>query len=366
LVSFTDPNCFSELQLLDFAKCGGLMKKLFFTLILLFNYSLGWSQSDTIGGHDGGGGQGVVCYEGSEIRSVELLDFYEGRILEDYEIESFPGDYLQIYDHVTKSKSPTSRIAKFFSVAPQAVKFKFLSKGLRLNKIEDSGSFVLPVDCKIEQIANFQGVKRVFIVQDFWEKMSETDKAGLYMHEYLWFLERLKGVKKSIRVRRNVARFFSKNFNFIGDPVVGSVGDLDCVAYDKDNDYQSTQFLLSKIHGTNQCKLSFYYLNGERVFTKHESILEGCDEFIFTEPWVNFPVDIKSSFEVYDEKSRSLTHLVSLSVSSTKSSHDDESYERSYGLQVKNLEFPGLDDEKELGLLCNGGITQEDMQDVWW
>ena len=344
------------------------MKNLLIGLAVLASSTSLFAQGGAMGGHDGGGGQGVVCYEGSTIKSVELLDFYEGKVLDGLETEKFSGDYLNIYQEVVKAKSPSSRMVDYMKYAGEVIKFSFLPKGERLTTINDSGSFIIPSNCKIEQIANFQGVKRIFIVSDFWEKMSPTDKAGLYMHEYLWFRERLQGVPKSVRARRNVARYFAKNFSFPVDPMEAKVGDIDCVAAPSDSDEQQpTGFLMSKIEGTNNCKLSFYDLNGERVLNKHEAIFEGCDEYKFSEPQLNYPVDISSSVLVTDEQTGNMTHSIRMSVESKATPESNfKSYERIYKLKVTNLEFPGISDEKQLRFYCNAGITEDDIQNPWW
>lgn len=343
------------------------MKQFLLGLSLLTCSTLAWSQGGTMGGHDGGGGQGVVCYQNGKIQSVELLDFYEGRTLEGLTIGQYEGKYLDIYKEVIAKKAPSSRAKAFLEYADKTVKFTFLKKGERLKEIEDSGSFIIPAGCKIEQVANYQGVNRIFIVTDFWEKMSETDRAGLYMHEYLWARERkMGGIQKSIRARRTVARFFAANYEFAGDPVEAKVGDLDCVAADDQNeDIQPTGFLISKIEGTNSCKLSFYDLNGERVFNKHEAVLERCNDFKFEAPALEERVETGDIVMVTDAQSKALTHELWMNVESKLSSTPGY-YERVYTIKINNLEFPNMSDKKPMRFYCSAGITEEDLESPVW
>ena len=343
------------------------MKQLLFGFSLFACSTLAWSQGGTMGGHDGGGGQGVVCYQNGEIKSVELLDFYEGRTLEGLSIGKYEGKYSDIYKEVVAKKAPSSRAKEFLNYASQRIKFTLMQPGERLKIIEDSGSFIIPAGCKIEQVANFQGLNRIFIVSDFWDKMSDTDRAGLYMHEYLWAYERTLGaVEKSVRARRTVARFFATNYEFSGDPVEAKVGDIDCVAGDEVNeDIQPTGFLVSKIEGTNSCKLSFYNLNGERVFNKHEAVLERCDDYKFVGPVQKERVDTGDIVTVTDAQTKDLTHELWINVES-KPYDNQGNYERVYTLKINNLEFPNMSDKKPRRFYCNAGITEDDLQNPWW
>ena len=194
------------------------MKILIFLIALVsFNVSAEIFKLDGVS--DGGGGRGVVCKntDGS-IASVELLDFFEGKNLEGYTIPDRAGDYHTIIQNEfvqkTKDRPHLSYLSKEW--LPKVNNgLKILPPGFRLEKVEDSGEiFNLPSNCTIEQLANFQGISRIFVVGDFWNKMSETSKAGLVVHELLWFVERFTGVESSSRTRRTVARYFASDFQF--------------------------------------------------------------------------------------------------------------------------------------------------------
>lgn len=168
------------------------------------------------GGVDGGGGQVIVCYDKEVIKSVELLDIYEGKLLENLEFKNEDlkyREYLEKLINKTQFQKTQALLSKSLSIEKS---FKFLPPKGRLRLITDADVIFIPEDnpegCKIEQIANFQGFNRVFIVGDFWKLLSPMNKAALILHEYLWYIEREMGNKKSSRVRRTVARLFSSNF----------------------------------------------------------------------------------------------------------------------------------------------------------
>lgn len=221
------------------------------------------------GGHDGGGGQGVVCYEGGEITSVRLLDTYEGEILEGLSIPSYAESAENIYqtilnDYAWYFKSIGGE--KFLQNFPNT--FRFLPKGIRLNLIEDSKPIFIPQGCKIEQLANYQGGKRIFVVGDFWNKLSETDKAALYLHELIWTYERENGVPYSARARRTVARMISTDF-IVTAPSTRPRGYMYCDVKDQKTNIVTHSFWFDG----KENAIRFGKINGELSFVGHKGIL---------------------------------------------------------------------------------------------
>lgn len=341
-------------------------------LALVFLFVSTTSFAKILGGHDGGGGRGIVCYDQKgAIESVELLDFFEGRTLEGYSIPEYQADYKTIYAEVIK-KAASAKILKTLLKADRIEKgLKFLPAGVRLNPIEDSNEIFIPSNCKIEQLANFQGVSRIFIVKDFWDKLTETSKAGLLMHEYVWYLERESGVKSSARARRTVARFFAENFDFGKIELDVKIGDINCNAINPYVDLGEglkknwgASFYSTEIPGTNSCLLSFTHLNSVLNYTKHTAILKDCSDWNFGKAWQTsddsrYISNMTRSLEVISAPDNTLSHTVMLSLNVVNG-------ERIFTLRSYNKEFPGFDDSKDMRLDCGHPLDATDLEDAWW
>lgn len=240
------------------------MKLLIVSLMMMSSLTSASTQAKRVGGHDGGGGQGVVCYNPQgEIESVKLLDFYEGEILYGLNVPEYEGTPLEIIKEVSE-KFPYLNDAGFkdeMSITFNS--FRFLPPGIRLKEINDGNViYRIPNDCKIEQIANFQGISRIVIVGDFWEKMSPTHKAGLILHERFWYEERSGQIKHSARVKRNVARIFSDNLSLEKQEPRDSYADT--VTCNTEFGRNLTFFSLD-----SDGNINFSWLGGERVFLKY-------------------------------------------------------------------------------------------------
>ena len=319
-----------------------------FFLCLLFPITL-FAQADVKGG---GGGLGVVCYNSQEeIQSVELLDFYEGKNLEGYNIPERTGDYKSIYQEVTSRKAPWEPNYLGYGLE-LAKKFKFLASGVRLKPTLDAGEILIPKGCKVEQIVNYQGTSRVFVVSDFWNHMSETNRAGLVLHERLWSSAKEAGDSTSARTRRTVARFFSEDF-FFEEPefikLLNEPGLKFCWAKNPrhltDSEVPSTGFYVTPISGSTDCKLSFRWLNGLPVQTNQTALLNDCNKFVGNED----PIASRSQIvHVMSHPDDVQTHEM-IFTRDIKVENNTASTIRE--IRVSNLEFPGYN-ETNLKLEC--------------
>ena len=311
------------------------------------------------GGSDGGGGNGVVCFNpenAKEILSVELLDFYEGRVLEGHEYSERSGEYLSIFNQVAKEKAASKLVSIILEYGNTLNKgFKFLPKGVKLRPIDDSNEIFIPENCRIEQIANFQGPSRIFIVSDYWNYLSETNKAGLLMHEQLWWMERQRGYESSARARRTVARFFADNYKFEKINHEVKVGDLYCVSGNLDMTYYKTSFFVIR-QSDDKCLFSFENLNGAPAYSKTEFINHYCNQFMYSANGNGFST--VHEVEVYPE--RSISHYIRLDVRSFPDG--DRAVARK--IHIQNLEFPGFDDKMD-NLQCSP-IREENLEFPWW
>ena len=300
------------------------------------------------GGTDGGGGRGVVCFTDSTqevIESVEVLDLYEGRMLEGYKIPERSGEYETIYKDVVRQKAADYGIKEALLSANELVEgFKFLPKGVRLNKVDDSSEIFIPSNCSIEQLVNFQGKSRIFVVSDFWNRLSETSKAALLMHEWIWAGEREFGTKTSVRARRTVARFFAEDYDFGKKELHMTQEDYLCTAGEENSEMPviGASFVLSKVNGGKSCNLTFMFLNNTVTYSQQTAVIEGCELFDFDS---EVPQAENSGFaaaaNVISHNDNSNTHRIILK---TKPGQKNT-------IDIMNLEFPGFD-QKNLTLTC--------------
>lgn len=174
-------------------------------------------------GNDRGHGGGVVvCRDTNrKVLSVELLDFYENRILRD--IEPDLGDNTLSYN--TKIEIALSRIEKLDPVRARRYRQKaldFLSKtkfteGVILPNTNDFGHVPLATGCEIEQLASQRDIrlpqdKSYLINKDLWEHplLSNASRAGLILHELVYFDALQLGHLNSMFSRYYVALMSSK------------------------------------------------------------------------------------------------------------------------------------------------------------
>lgn len=200
------------------------MKSLFIVFCFLTAHA-----STVFGGTETHGGNTVVCRApNGSIKSVRLLDFYEGEILFGLKIPSSKADFHQQAREMAKRLDAVGPYSidglrnPMLSSHEAEMSFtlkslKFLPRGARLAEVPDSGDLLLipPASCKVEQTALFTPDGFVHIVSDYWNKMSETDRAGLMTHEVIYLLMRREtGATTSKRARKITAYAFS-NFPFV-------------------------------------------------------------------------------------------------------------------------------------------------------
>lgn len=350
------------------------MKNSLSLCVLALSLSFSTFAQDRMGGTDGGGGRGVVCYADANqkvIESVELLDFYEGRLLEGYNISEQHGSFNEIYREMIK-KSASKSILQTMEYGEKLLKgFKFLSTGVRLKPVDDSGEIFIPANCKIEQVANFQGLSRIFIVKDFWDYLSETSKAGLLMHELIWFVDRSAGAEISSRARRTVARFFADNYEFHKVVMNPKVGDWTCASSNpnhRTNDITAgNTFILSQIPNTDNCELRFGLLNSSLVFTEAKAIYEDCSELQMGGTYEDDMWDrnLTTTLEVISTNDEVVTHDFTwiFDIKYVRTGNTVEIV-RKDSIRISNREFPGYD-QKEVPLQCYQ-LDEEDISEGNW
>jgi hypothetical protein len=162
----------------------------FFTVLLLSNSALAGGSSA------GNGGNTIVCFDGNnQIKTVELLDFYEARVKRGI-TPDLGDDSLSADDKVRLVLTRLKKLSPWLSITLETEfdNFKFDSvflPGIRLVTVDDSDHLFVPAGCQQEQTAvqkapEFPGDKLYNIDQDLWNHMDANNRAGLILHEIFY------------------------------------------------------------------------------------------------------------------------------------------------------------------------------------
>lgn len=173
------------------------MKKLL-KFVLFVSFALLISTQPFAGHEVGNGGNVIVCKDtvSKKIASVELLDYFElrqsGGTLK---LDPALGNYSAMLKDLFKSWKPVApkRMAQYEQWLNEFEGEAGIYSGIAIPPTEDTGIFNMPIGCEIAPVVYqrpeeelFPGVKRYTINKDFWELLSETDKAGLILHELIY------------------------------------------------------------------------------------------------------------------------------------------------------------------------------------
>jgi hypothetical protein len=143
----------------------------------------------------GNGGDGVVCRDSDKvIRSIELLDFYEARVLRSAVIDLGAAPTLEARMQVALQRlervSPRRAQSYLLTMNQFFENAQFL-KDTELVDVEDSLHLILPKGCKIEQLVIqrpkvLPGEMMYSVNQDLWDHLDLTQRAGLILHEVVY------------------------------------------------------------------------------------------------------------------------------------------------------------------------------------
>lgn len=163
--------------------------------------------------HVGNGGDVVTCYgENGSITDIELLDYYEANLLHGRTVDLGAPD-LEIKDKIRIALArleqlDPKRVQEYRILAEEFWSEVQFLEGIVLTDIPDSQHVALPANknCRIEQVAiqrqpTFPEDFRYIVSKDLWDRLDNTGKAGLILHEI--FLNEAIGedVQHSIGVR---------------------------------------------------------------------------------------------------------------------------------------------------------------------
>lgn len=163
------------------------------------------------GTEHGNGGGAVVCRgPNHEIKSIELLDFYEQREILQLNRDLGPTNtsYLEKIKYVLAHRKNFApfRAKLWGSQADNFLNESVFLKGVKFNRLNDTGNIFIPEGCDFEQVAVqdeplFTRQKRFKINQDLWDAMDDENRAGLVLHEIIYREAISYGHEDSIRSR---------------------------------------------------------------------------------------------------------------------------------------------------------------------
>ena len=173
----------------------------------------------------GGGGQGVLCVDTqSGAKSLQLLDLYEWNLIHPNQPTKKGTGYLRndlesIFQRLKYSISKISGLKR--TEGPDDLIDLLRSRSepflnptgtnvirVRGNKISSTGddyAITWPANCSIEQIVSYQNGEVIYLNQDLFDLLDETNQAALIAHEALYAALRIiDNESNSIRVRRAI------------------------------------------------------------------------------------------------------------------------------------------------------------------
>lgn len=188
------------------------MRAVIFLIILSLNAFAGG------GDGIGNGGDVVVCGN-----KVEMLDLYEARFNGAVvDLGKKDQDHMVKVNHILNRKNefqPT-RIKQYLEWAKSFKKEARFVRDRELEDIDDAGVTILPRGCVLKQIAVqvsepeiLRGAPRYVVDQDLWERLDESNKAVLVLHEILYRDGIRHNQQNSMRVRRLNQAYLAQEFN---------------------------------------------------------------------------------------------------------------------------------------------------------
>ena len=240
-----------------------------------------------------GGGKSIACYDSNgSLRTVELLDHYEARILFGQQnIQNDENNFKKILDNALTKLEPTGYSLVGIDTAKSRLEevFKhlvFIPPNERLEDIDDDFSQVeIPSNCKKEQLAVYDKDK-VRIDLRLWSLLKPIDQAGLLLHETVYWLERnIKKVRDSRRARRVVALTLDSSVSFELVRTQGN-GELLCNSHDPRSSYV---FTIEKDSNSGEQFINFALIDGEMVLSKKT---------------LKIPVGVNFPFDMVDREER--------------------------------------------------------------
>jgi hypothetical protein len=169
-----------------------MAKAMVVTLVVIFlNLSSAWADGPLVRGSDA-----IVCRDpNGQIKSAELFDYYEGRVLRDMPIDVEAGveDVKVGVENLLKRLARVAplKVAAFRQGTEEFLRDAYFLSGQVFPDIIENDPVAVPVGCHEEQVVlqkpdGLPGEKRFTINKDIWDAMRGASKAGLVFHEALF------------------------------------------------------------------------------------------------------------------------------------------------------------------------------------
>lgn len=174
------------------------------------------------GGSVGNGGGVWACREASgEIRWTKLVDLYEAENEFGLDLAINPAASVEDYLNNVLVKTKTVNRTFYFALKSnlETVKQKIkVVDNANLTVIDDALFRISPLasSCQqgklaYEQLANYTAYDRILLNKELWQPLSNIEKAGLYLHEAIYLLERTrKNATNSVNTRKLVGLLLSQ------------------------------------------------------------------------------------------------------------------------------------------------------------
>lgn len=191
-------------------------------LILIFVFPLlALAESKEVGN----GGVVIECQDlQTQKMTYEVFDLYESEILYGYKYDH--ANQKPAFDQAQDFVGQLEKLGNFteYDVGPLSFYLEeiknhiiFLPSGTGLKLIGDLDEFISPRNCNLIQTINYLNRERIYVDTDTWNKLTESQKAALLLHEAVYAFYRkgydtvLKTEKNSVRTRRTIGYFLATN-----------------------------------------------------------------------------------------------------------------------------------------------------------
>lgn len=202
-----------------------------YSAALIFSLLSFYANDAQAGAYVGNGGNVVVCdhiFEGREFQTTEILDFYEYREHLDLKPDRdthIISSYREIVSAIiTRIRRFDPKRADLYQELFERIDIPetYLSSDYVLYDVKDAGHLVLQQSCVLKQIAiqyhdDWQNDREFVINKKYFDQLTEFSKAGLIMHEIVYWDAVERGHLNSIPARGFVRFLFSKQFTEIFD-----------------------------------------------------------------------------------------------------------------------------------------------------
>lgn len=192
----------------------------------------GGDRPANVGNEAGNGGHGVVCRNGHRVKSVELLDYYEARLL----MPELTPDLQRGSTEMEKALAVLERLERVDAL--RAARYRkavenffedarFIDQAL-LGSTNDYGYVPLENDCRVEQIVvqrktPFPEMKRYLVQQSLWNRLTVEHRAGLILHEVIYGHALELGHRDSVATRYFNALVSSKKLETMPEATFGTL-----------------------------------------------------------------------------------------------------------------------------------------------